>query len=114
MPVVKSELDPHKILEIPIVQFVYNIDAPAEDEHIKKQDEVIGILADDIEKFYPVAAMHDRYGFIKNWDERYLIPPMLFLIQEQQKEMDIMNNQIINLQMDLEFLKQEMEDMKNA
>lgn len=114
MPVVKSELDPHKILHIPVVQFVYNIDAPAEDEHIKKQDEVIGILADDIERFYPVAAMHDRYGFIKNWDERYLIPPMLFLIQEQQKEMDIMNNQIINLQMDLEFLKQEMEDMKNA
>lgn len=114
MPVIKSELDPHKILEIPIVQFVYNIDAPAEDEHIRKQDDVIGILADDIEKFYPVAAMHDRYGFIKNWDERYIIPPMLFLIQEQQKEIDTMNMQIINLQMDLEFLKKEMEDIKNA
>ena len=113
-PVIDYSLNPYRVLNIPIVQFGYNIDAPAEDEHIQKQDMVIGMIADDVEKYYPVAAQHNQYGEVKNWDERYIIPPMLYIMKQQQEELERMRMSEMQLLGELSLIKQKMEVADNA
>ena len=44
------------------------------------------------------AAEHDEEsGEVINWLERYLVPPMLSLIQEQHKEIEILKTEINEL-----------------
>ena len=75
---------------------------------------VCGFIAEEMDVCYPIATEYNEFGQPENWNERYLIPPMLALIQEQHKDIDALQTQMISLQMELDFLKQEMEDMKNA
>lgn len=52
-------------------------------------DTVIGFIAEDIKKKYPCATEYDEEtGAVNNWLERYIIPPMLSLIQEQHEEIE--------------------------
>lgn len=78
-PITNDDLDPHRILDIPIVQFKYNEKSGMPEKDRKK--DVIGIIAEDVEQIYPVAALYEE-GTLENWQERYIIPPMLSLIQE--------------------------------
>jgi hypothetical protein len=77
-------LDPHKLLDLPIVQFEWNDDHPLQYEDMKGQT-IPGIIAEDVEEIYPAATIHDAEGRVESWDERRLIPGMLALIQEQDK-----------------------------
>lgn len=81
-----EELDYHKILDIPVVQFKFKpeCDDPSNENYLK---DVPGFIADEVEEVYPIAAIH-RNGIIQDWDERYIIPPMLALIQEQHKKIE--------------------------
>ena len=55
-------------------------------------------IAEDVEEKYPCAAEHDEdNGEVINWLERYLVPPMLSLIQEQHKEIEILKTEINEL-----------------
>lgn len=85
-------LDPHKILKIPVRQFEYNLDT--ENRRDEKGHPVIGLIAEEVNEFYPRATIFNSYGVIENWDERYIIPPMLALIQEQQKKIEELENRI--------------------
>ena len=78
-PITNDDLDPHRILDIPVVQFKYNEKSSMPEKDRKK--DVIGIIAEDVEKIYPVAALYEE-GTLENWQERYIVPPMLSLIQE--------------------------------
>lgn len=93
-PVENKELDPYKILEIPIKQFKFNnmSEAPITEQN----KDVIGMVAEDVAEIYPVAAIY-RNGMVENWNERYLIPPMLSLIQEMYQEINVLKNEIIRL-----------------
>ena len=96
-PVKDDKLDPHKLYDIDVVQFKYKpsfYNLPDDTE----MDTVIGIIAEDVEKKYPCAAEHDEdNGEVINWLERYLVPPMLSLIQEQHKEIEILKTEINEL-----------------
>ena len=54
-----------------------------------------------MEKQYPIAVdyIKDKKGkeIPENWNDRYLIPPMLKLIQEQKQEIDILKQQLATL-----------------
>ena len=82
-PVEDDRLDPHRLYDIEVVQFkfkegTFEQDDPYEQDRV----DVIGFIAEDVYEHYPQAAimLHDE---VENWDERYIIPPMLKLIQEQ-------------------------------
>ena len=48
----------------------------------------IGLLAEDVKHHYPIAANYNEDGDVEDWSERYLIPPMLKLIQMQHEEIE--------------------------
>lgn len=111
--ITQEELLPERLYNLPTRQYIYN------DNYLDCTDQryeqfVCGLIAEEVSIHYPVAAEFDEWGRPENWNERYLIPPMLALIQSQHKEIETMKPQIFSLQMELDFLKQEMEDMKNA
>jgi hypothetical protein len=100
-----SELDPHKILDIEVVQFKFNAEnsEPSSERYLKN---VPGFIAEDVDKHYPIAADHstDTKGNIQvdDWNERYIIPPMLGLIQEQHKEIQDLKAEVSELKLQMQ------------
>lgn len=74
------DLDPKKLLTIPVVAFKYNEDyLSSDDSRFNKM--IPGFIAEDIEQIYEIAAEKDGIG-ATDWNPRYVIPGMLALIQE--------------------------------
>ena len=90
--VVDPLLNPYKVLDIPVRQFEYNPDT--ENRQDEKGHPVIGLIAEEVNEFYPRATIFNKYGVIENWDERYIIPPMLQIIKDQQKKIEELENRI--------------------
>lgn len=87
-PVKDKELDPHRLYDVDIVQFKYKPSFYGLPDDTP-MDTVIGFIAEDIKKKYPCATEYDEEtGAVNNWLERYIIPPMLSLIQEQHEEIE--------------------------
>ncbi len=91
-PVENSELNPEKLYGIEVVQFKYN------DDYLDKNDQrygidCIGFIAEQVNEVYPIAADCET-GSPRNWEMRYLIPPMLALIQQQKKEIEQLKKQV--------------------
>lgn len=111
-PVKDKELDPHRLYDVNVVQFKYKPsfyglpdDAP--------MDTVIGFIAEDINKKYPCATEYDEEtGEVNNWLERYIIPPMLSLIQEQHGEIEQLKSDNFALKGEVDILKQRLEKME--
>lgn len=91
-----SDLDPHKLLDLPVRQFVYNDDAVLQYEDMADQT-LPGFIAEEVEEHYPAAVIH-KDGEIKSWDERRIVPGMLALIQEQQKTIDSLQARVEKLE----------------
>lgn len=117
MPVIDDKLDPHKLYDIDVVQFRYKPSFYNLPEGTPMET-VIGFIAEDIYDKYPVACEFDEdTGVINNWLERYMIPPMLALIQEQHKEIEQLKIDNILLKGEVDILKQrlgKMEEMLNV
>lgn len=82
---VKEELDPKKLYDLPIVQ--YNYKEEYKDIQLMPGTQ-IGFLADDVDKYYPNACIHNKDGQAESWQDRIMIPAMLKLIQEQHAELE--------------------------
>lgn len=91
-----SMLDPYKILNIPVVQYQYKEEYTPENKN--PGDLYIGLKAEDVEKEYPIAAEYNEDGQVEMWNIKVIVPAMLKIVQEQQKE--------------IEALKAEINDMK--
>lgn len=99
-----KELDPHNLLDLRTVQFIYNDDI----EHLQYKDMkgqlIPGFIAEEVNEVYPAAVIHDEEGRIHSWDERRIIPGMLTLIQEQQKRIDELEAKVQDLYNKIEGL----------
>jgi len=84
-PIEEETLDPHKLYDVPVIQYIYNNDyLGKEDPRYEKP--IAGFIAEDIDKIYPIACDHDeKDGRPNDWNVRYIVPPMLALIQEQNE-----------------------------
>ena len=94
-PVENIELDPTHLYDIEVVQFKYN------DDYLESNDQrygidCIGFIAEQVNEVYPIAADKET-GEPRNWEMRYIIPPMLALIQQQKKEIDELREKIERL-----------------
>lgn len=93
-PLTDANLDPHKLLEIPVRQFVFD----KEHEYGDLPDAAIpGFIAEEVEEIYPIAVMHQA-GKVESWDEKRIIPGMLALIQEQHKRIEDLEERIEKLE----------------
>lgn len=91
-PVENDELNPERLYNVEVVQFKYN------DDYLNKNDQrygidCIGFIAEQVNEVYPIAADCET-GSPRNWEMRYIIPPMLALIQQQKKEIDKLKEQV--------------------
>ncbi len=95
-PVENAELDPEHLYDIEVVQFKYN------DDYLEENDQrygidCIGFIAEQVNEVYPIAADRET-GEPRNWEMRYIIPPMLALIQQQKKKIDDLESRINELE----------------
>lgn len=113
-PVIDARLDPRRLYNIDVVQFKYKpsfYNLPDETD----MQTVIGMIADDIDQIYPCACEYDEEtGEVINWLERYMIPPMLALIQEQHADIELLKQENLALKNRLSILEQRMEELLNA
>ncbi len=82
-----EELNPEKLYDLNVWQYKYR------EGHLDKGDQRygkthIGLIAEDVKQHYPIAANFNEDGDVEDWSERYLIPPMLKLIQMQHEEIE--------------------------
>ena len=108
-----NSIDPHKLYDIPLYQFIYNYDYLSPED--SRYGEIIpGIMVDDLINIYPIAVNY-RNGEPANWNERYILVPMLYLIQEQHekiesqhKQIETNKSEILSLQGEVAILKQKL------
>ena len=100
---IDDNLDPHKLYELPMKQFVFNSDHPLQYADMDGQT-LPGFIAEDVAEIYPSAVIRDEKGQIENWDERRIIPGMLKLIQEQHDEIEDLKARIEKLETIVEQL----------
>lgn len=105
-PIENKTLDPHRLLDLQVVQFKWNegLYLPYKDMEDK---DIPGIIAEDVEKIYPSATIHNKEGEVESWDERRILPGMLALIQEQHKRLD-------EQQKEIESLKKQVNELMDA
>lgn len=93
-----EKLNPHNLYNLDVVQFKYNKDFIDDGEKLH-----IGFVAEDVDEIYPVATEYsepdeDGSVTIENWLPREIIPAMLKLIQEQNKEIKEQQEKINKLE----------------
>lgn len=81
-----EDRNPHRLYTLPIKEFEWNDDHPLQYKDMRGKT-IPGIIAEDVEKIYPSAVIHDEKGQVESWDERRLVPGMLALIQEQHQRL---------------------------
>lgn len=75
-------IDPHRLYDIEVKQFKFNKDY-IKDENDQRYDTLVpGFIAEQIQEHYPIAVDIDEDGQARDWNMKYIIPPMLALIQE--------------------------------
>jgi hypothetical protein len=90
-----EELDPTVLYNLPVRAFRFN------DGYITATDDRVGVLvpgfiAEEVDAIYPAAADYAD-GQVETWNDRMLIPGLLYLIQEQNKRITELENKLLNL-----------------
>ena len=93
-----EKFDPEKLYELPVCQFKYNTDYIDDEEDQNYDTPVIGFIAEDVDQIYPGACDYDEEGLPEDWGMRYIIPPMLKLIQQQHKEIEVLKERVAHLE----------------
>lgn len=96
-PINNNDIDPHLLYNIEVVQFKFNDDYLAKDDQRYGID-VPGFIAENIAEEYPIAADINDDGTVEDWNDRFLIPPMLKLIQEQKRMIDDLERRLSQLE----------------
>lgn len=91
-------LNPERLYNCPVKQYNYK---PKFKEQELVQGIQIGIIAEDVDKYYPNACIYNTEGQPESWQDRIMIPAMLKLIQEQKKQIDNLEDRLKRLE---EFL----------
>lgn len=92
--VVNEDLNPYKILDIPVRQFKFNEDNIPLDRD--PDDIYIGLIAEEVNKAYPAATEYTEDGQVEMWNIKVLFPALLKIVQDQQKEIKVLKEQINN------------------
>lgn len=87
-------LNPEKLYELPVAQYEYKEEYA--DRSLANGTQ-IGIIAEDVDVYYPNACIYNRDGQPESWQDRIMIPAMLKLIQEQHSEIESLKTQIAEI-----------------
>lgn len=93
-----DEINANKLYDVDVVSFVYNNDYLNPND-LRYNQNLPGLIVEDLLEKYPISVDYDEEGNPCTWNPRYLLPPMLKLIQEQKQLID-------NLTARIEILEQ--------
>ena len=97
-----EDLNPENLYDIDVVQFKYKKSHFTNKEDPRYRKDMIGLIAENVYEHYPMAADYhigdDGNVVCDGWNEQYLIPAMLKLIQDQHM-------QLINQEMKIKILE---------
>jgi len=83
-----AELDPHKLLSLPVRAFKYKTDyLDAADDRAGTL--LPGFIAEEVAAAYTIAADQVE-GVIESWNDRYVVPALLALIQDLYARVEIL------------------------
>lgn len=92
-----KELNPKRLYNLNVKQFKYKEQYQPNEKDCRYNKDLIGFIAEDVAEIYPIATDYNEEGQVENWNERYMIPAMLKLIQEQHTEIEQMKKEIKEL-----------------
>jgi hypothetical protein len=84
-------LQANKLLDLPVRAFTYK------KEYLSEGDEraeimVPGFITEEMDEIYPIAVDYEK-GLAHNWNEKFVIPGMLALIQDLYKEVQTLKGE---------------------
>lgn len=86
-----EDLNPENLYDIDVVQFKYKKGHFTNKEDPRYRKDMIGFIAENVYEHYPMAADYhigdDGNAVCDGWNEQYLIPAMLKLIQDQHMQL---------------------------
>jgi hypothetical protein len=84
------ELDPKKLLDVPVRAFKYK--ANYLDTNDDRSGSLLpGFIAEEVAETYPVAADLVE-GQVESWNDRYVVPALLALVQDLESRIKILEN----------------------
>lgn len=86
-----AELDPKKLLDIPVRAFTYREDYLS-DTDSRFGALIPGFIAEEVDAIYPTAADYED-GDVESWNDRMIVPGMLALIQDLYKEVQTLKGE---------------------
>ena len=87
-----ESLDPNRLYDARVVQFRYKEDYL--DYNDPRYGKLVGgFIAEELEEVYPIAVQYED-EMAEDWEPKFLIPPMLKLIQDQKKKIDELEERI--------------------
>ena len=89
-----TDLDPYKILDIPVRQYEYNKDNIPVDKNL--HDLYIGLIAEEVNEIYPIATEYTEDGQVEMWNIKVLFPALLKIVQDQQKKIELLEETSYN------------------
>lgn len=100
-----QELQAQKLYDLPVRQFKYK-ESYLSSEDKRFNMDVPGFIAEEVYEYYPIAAELKENNEPEDWNVRYIVPPMLALVQEQHKDIEQLKEEIQELKSEIQELKQ--------
>lgn len=111
---ISEELNPERLYDLEVKQFKYKEEYQPVKEDARYNQNLIGFIAEDVAKIFPIASDYeiDEQGnsYIENWNERYIVPAMLKLIQEQHKVQLMHEKQIAEQRLIIKSLQEQLKE----
>lgn len=89
-----EELNSEKLYDLKVKQFKYKKEYQPNEKDTRYDKNLVGFIAEDVAEVYPIAADFNEEGQVENWNERYLIPPILDLIQKQNERIKALEEKV--------------------
>lgn len=77
-----DSLDPNKLYNLPVVEYVYK-DGYLHESDLRYKQKFIGFIAENVDDIYPLATNYNEDGSVESWNVNIIVPAMLKLIQDQ-------------------------------
>lgn len=104
-----EELDAKKLYDLDIIQFKYNDGIITDENDARCGKDLPGFIIENMNEVYPVAIDKPSDNVREwSWNDAYLIPPMLKLIQEQHEEIEELKTNMESVKAENELLKSQL------
>lgn len=94
---IPEDLSPEKLYDLDIVSFKYK-DHYLSPQDCRYQSDIVGLIAEDVFRKYPLACNFDANGNPEMWEIHILFPAALKLIQEQHEEIEKLKQRVTILE----------------